>query len=418
MIEPKIAIVGSGPSGCFAAQFLRKSLPDAEITIFETLPVPYGLARFGVAADHQGSKSVCAQFDRMFERDGVQFAGNVTVGDDISFSDLRSLFDIVIVASGLRNDRRLELQKDKDMNIVGAGEIVRALNGFPEIDLPKDTSGNLAPLGQKLAVVGNGNVAIDVIRMLTRPIRGFDGSDVDDARLLALRGNGIRSIDVLGRSPIEHAKFDTSMLREISHLPNVKMSCTGTEGSTDCKALDIFREHSGASEPDVEIRFHFKRVPSAFLKNGDTSILFTEAPDGAEHFEVDTLVTAIGFFDGLPSGHPRSGHSWVGPNVFRVGWAENGGQGTIAANRKSSKTVAQDIVDALTNGKLQIGAAGYHGARHRIQSDIISFDGWKRIDEAERANRAEGRLRNKITDTSEMIKIALGQVQSSLTKCA
>ena len=73
------------------------------------------------------------------------------------------------------------------------------------------------------------------------------------------------------------------------------MSCTGTEGSTDCKALDIFREHSGASEPDVEIRFHFKRVPSAFLKNGDTSILFTEAPDGAEHFEVDTLVTAIGY---------------------------------------------------------------------------------------------------------------------------
>ena len=173
----KIAIVGAGPSGCFMAQSLGKACPDVEITIIEKLPVPYGLVRYGVAPDHQGTKAVIRQFARLFEKQGVNFAGNVNVGAgdaaDLSLAELRDIFDVVVLATGLSEDRRLGLAGEQTGGVYGSGAVTRFWN-----DHPSDQA--LAPeFGNQVVVVGNGNVALDVVRLLAKGADDFNGSDFD-----------------------------------------------------------------------------------------------------------------------------------------------------------------------------------------------------------------------------------------------
>lgn len=127
-----IAIVGSGPSGCYTAQFLHKKWPTAEIVIFEALPAPYGLVRYGVAADHQGSKAVIEQFDRLLSKGGVHLRANVTVGKDISFQKIRDAFDITVLATGLNFDTPPPFPKPTGSKVIGAGTLLKYLNGHPK----------------------------------------------------------------------------------------------------------------------------------------------------------------------------------------------------------------------------------------------------------------------------------------------
>ena len=129
--SPSIAIVGSGPSGCYLAQYLRKAFPNSRISIFERDPVPYGLLRFGVAPDHIGTKAIAQQFERLFKRDGVEFIGNMEIGKDKSLRELRNEFDIVVIATGLNEDRSLGISGEYLEGIYSAGRITRLLNSHP-----------------------------------------------------------------------------------------------------------------------------------------------------------------------------------------------------------------------------------------------------------------------------------------------
>jgi ferredoxin/flavodoxin---NADP+ reductase len=418
-----IAIVGSGPSGCYTAQFLRRRWPDAEITIFEALPAPYGLLRYGVACDHQGTKSVSDQFDRLFERDGVRFAGNVTIGIDLGFRDLVENFDVVVKATGLQHDRQLAIETDASEAIVGAGSLLKALNGHPIIDPRLAKEDEIRPLGPRLAVIGMGNVAMDVVRILCKSESGFAGSDIDDARLSAFKAKGISSVDIFGRSPLSAAKFDLSMLKEILALSHARFDVTGVEysGSENHKTaellLDATRQSAarrimdGPESNSVQIRLHFAAAPLSYKYGKGGNLLSVSRTTGLVHetFKADTLISAIGFTNCCRGGEPLN-DDWTAPNVFKVGWLNRSGKGAIAANRKDAKEVTDHIIESLESGHIQPRGHGFSKVVDKIRQKLIDFDGWKEIDRYECANSPSHRCRRKLTNVSSMVSIAHRQI--------
>ncbi|WP_321822471.1 MULTISPECIES: NAD(P)-binding protein [unclassified Burkholderia] len=423
--RPTIAIVGSGPSGCYTAQFLRRQWPDAEITIFESLPAPYGLLRYGVASDHQGTKAVSDQFDRLFERDGVRLAANITIGTDLGFQDIAENFDVVVRATGLQHDRYLPIETDLPDAIVGAGSILKALNGHPDLDHRLSKKGReITPLGQHLAVIGMGNVAMDVVRILCKSESDLAGSDVDDDRLKAFKAHGISSIDIFGRSPVSAAKFDLSMLKEVLALPDARFEVTGTEDFDleSCKAAALLRDATHQSSArsvtvessanPVQIRFHFLAAPQSFMRGEHGNELAVNRTNGSTHnlFLVDTVICATGFTNCLSGGEVSgSDDSWTGSNVFKVGWLNRNGKGTIAANRKDAKEVSEQIVTMLESGLLKEKGRGFSYVEDKIRSKMIDFDGWREIDRYECSNSPSHRCRRKLTDASFMVSIAQRQ---------
>lgn len=402
----KIAIIGSGPSGCFTAQFLRKKWKQAEITIFEALPAPFGLVRYGVAPDHQGMKSVTAQFDRLFEKGKVNFIGNVKVGTSVSINDIKAHFDVVVRATGLRNDKCLSIPGSQEHKILGAGEIIRALNGHPETALTLDASGNLLPLGKRIALIGNGNVAMDVIRLLCKPLEEFDGSDVADERLLALRQDGIEQIDVLGRSPIGAAKFDLSMFKEILSLPNISVTANGICAGDECAATDLLQcANNSAEGKTTTVNFDFGCSPLSIHKEGDSLVLSIARKDNASEFTIkaDSIITAIGFTDEEAQ---KLNAQWADEHVFKVGWLNRNGKGTVAENRKDAKAVADEIVGYIEQRDTTAEKCGLKAIMPIIKETLVTYQGWKSIDQFERDNCPGNRCRTKITCTDQMLEIA------------
>jgi ferredoxin--NADP+ reductase len=414
-VGPTIAIVGSGPSGCYTAQFLRKDLPDAEITIFEALPVPYGLVRYGVAADHQGTKAVAAQFDRMFTRSGVTFVGNTRIGVDIDVAAITESFDVVVAATGLMSDRGLSVPQHDGAQIVGAGRILRALNAFPDAAAPSITP-LTAPLGQDLIVLGHGNVAIDVVRLLAKKSHHFCGSDVHDDALQVLRPTPPKSVHLIGRSSAENVKFDLAMLRELCTLETISIAVDGLDDAAAGPVAELLRaaeaqrrlSATGPAGETTTVTFHFETVPTAVRVEAGRTVLDVAAPGGAPaSYAANTLITAIGFCHDDDSGDVAAQKAWTAPHVYRVGWFERGGRGNIAENRKHAQQTAKSIVADLNDGRLRSGQRpGLSAVRDALPPEAVDFAGWQAIDAVERGAADEQRCRRKITDLDEMVSIS------------
>ncbi|WP_396910548.1 FAD-dependent oxidoreductase [Mycolicibacterium sp.] len=407
-----VAVIGSGPSGCYTAQALRKALPRAEITVFEALPVPYGLVRYGVAADHQGTKAVAAQFDRMFTRSNITFIGNTRVGADLTAAAITEAFDVVVVATGLTRDRGLSIPQDNRARVIGAGRIIRSLNAFPRMAAQAEAAVTepLGPLGRELIVVGHGNVAIDVVRLLTKPADQLHGSDIDDQALSLLRPDPPATVHVIGRSAAAAAKFDLAMLRELCALDNLRIGVEGLDTAAEGPVADLLRRTVSVGSTDTAARttvtFHFQTVPAAVRVEDDRTVLDAIGPTGAPAaFSGDAVITAIGFCHGdedcddMPS-------AWDEDHVYRVGWLERGGRGNIAENRKHALQTAKCIVEDLNAGRLRHGHKAGLGAVLPQLRRRTGFDGWQTIDDAERRAAGPHRCRKKITDLHEMVALA------------
>src|SRR5881394_3737201 len=212
------AVVGSGPAGFYTAEALEKAYGGAagngaRIDILDRYPVPYGLIRFGVAPDHQSLKAVSKRYDKVADSEGLDFIGNVTIGRDVSVAELLELYDAVILATGAPHDRKLGIPGEDLPGVIGSAEFVGWYNGHPDfadLDPPLD--------GAHAAVIGNGNVALDCARILSKNRHEFEGSDIVGHALDALDKSAIRTITILGRRGPHQIAMTPKELGELGHL--------------------------------------------------------------------------------------------------------------------------------------------------------------------------------------------------------
>lgn len=391
----RVAVVGAGPSGCYAAQALRKGQPDIEIAVLDSLPTPFGLVRYGIAPDHQGAKAVSRQFERVFAQPGVEFVGNVSVGTDLGFDALLDNFHAVVLATGLGADRRLDIDQDPDVRIVGAGDLVRLLNSDPDARLRHRREG-LEGLGSEVVILGTGNVAVDVARLLSKSDLDFIASDVDDDALRAVAPDPVRTIHILGRCPSRLAKWDASMVKELAHVVGVHVRVDGTP---------LVDEDSVSPRTTVNVRF--ERVPTSIRRHDGRIRVTTRRAGGSgpvDHLDADTVITAIGF--DAPTAHTAP-NGLDAPNVFRVGGPATGRLGNLAENRKLAAETAKDIL-AFLRGREPRPRAGLDGLRDRLPASAVDFEAWQRIDEAERRRARPDRCRTKFTTRDELLAAAAG----------
>jgi len=390
----RVAIVGAGPSGFYAADGLLRGRPDLRIDVIDRLPTPYGLVRAGVAPDHQGTKAVVRQFDRLLAQPDLRFAGNVEVGRDISWEDLREHYDAVIVATGMVIDRRLGIPGEELPHVWGSWRFVAWLNGHPDFRKGPDLS-----QVKSVAVVGNGNVALDVARLLAKTPDEMAKSDIAPEAGAAIAAAPLTDIHVIGRRGAEHASFTNNELAEMGRLaraiavadPSVLEAMAPESDPTpeklrktkNIETLKGFAGHKPGDKP-LAVHFRFHAAPEA-IRAGEVEL-------STASIAADLVVTCIGYTgEAFPQGE----------GVFAVGWARRGPSGTIPTNRADSHAVAQQVLAFLKDRDPKSGPD--------VLPVAVDSAGWHRIDKAEVAAGAQqGRPRVKLTDWQALLDVAQG----------
>lgn len=394
----KIAIIGSGPSGCYAAQFLNKSLPQASIYVFEQLPVPYGLLRYGIASDHQGSKNISRQFDRIFSHPNIHFCGNICIGRDILFESLKENFNLILLATGLESDKKLNINVSPECQILGAGTLLKSLNSHPDY-----ISKFPCALGSEVSIIGAGNVSMDVIRLLCAKDENLIGSDINDEYFDIITSKKIQKINVFSRSSAYDTKFDLSMLKEILALKHILVRFSDDDGVFS----SLETQQIQGENISVEVTFHFNVSPLSVYKEKKQNMLAVERRSDLFEsiFYSDCLITAIGFENTSVHDHQND---WSGDFVFTVGWLRSKGIGTVAANRKVAKTVVDEIIQKIENNSdhSDLKPKVFNTALQKALEKSVSFEQWLQIDAFEKRFKPANRCRRKVTMKSTMLMIA------------
>ena len=408
------AIIGSGPAGFYTAEALAKAYGEsARIDIIDKLPVPYGLIRFGVAPDHQSIKAVSKRYDKVADDPLVRFVGNVAVGEVVSVEELRGLYDAVILATGSPHDRALGIPGVDLPNVIGSAAFVGWYNGHPDF-------ADLAPRldGANAVVIGNGNVALDVARILSKTHAEFAGSDIVGHALDALDGSGVRTITFLGRRGPHQIAMTPKELGELGHLhaaapvvDPVDFPLLAEDEALDPglrKSVTHLRAYAAAppaGDKPKTIVFDFFAKPLAIEGEGRAERVLVERTqlDGGravgtgETYAVpaDLVVSCIGYssphIDGVPydadGGKYRNDHGQIDDGLYCVGWARRGPSGTIGTNRPDGYEVAEQVAGAMAPGSdgSKAGGDGLDAllGEHGVKS--TSFDDWRRIEAAETA---------------------------------
>jgi hypothetical protein len=393
----RVAIVGAGPSGFYAADGLLRSNPDLHIDIIDRLPTPYGLVRAGVAPDHQGTKAVVRQFERLLAQPDVRFAGNVEVGRDLSWEELSEAYDAVIVATGMVIDKKLGVPGEDLPHVWGSWRFVGWLNGHPDFRQGPD----LAQV-KTVAVIGNGNVALDVARLLAKSADEMAKSDIVPEAEQAIADAPLADIYVIGRRGPEQASFTNNELAEMGRLGRA-VAVTEAKGldvsppASDptperlrkAKNLEILKGFAGnkAGSKPVTIHFLFNAAAVAF-RPGEVELTPNSVVGGK--LGADLVVTCIGY---TGEAFPKR------DDIFPVGWARRGPSGTIPTNRGESHAVAREVMAWLKEHDPKSGPD--------ILPIAVDAAGWHRIDKHEiAAGTKHGRPRVKLTDWQALLAVA------------
>jgi ferredoxin--NADP+ reductase len=430
-----VAIIGSGPAGYYTAEALQKLYGDEiQIDMIDRLPVPYGLIRSGVAPDHQSIKAVYRRYEKVALSANVRFVGNVCVGPDVTIAELTELYDAVVLATGAPHDRKLDIPGGDLPGVVGSAAFVGWYNGHPDfadLDPPLDSLG--------AAVIGNGNVALDVARILAKTRAEFAGSDIVGRALDALEASSIRDIHVLGRRGPHQIAMTPKELGELGHLegaaPKVDLADFPPEGDDALlepgmrKSVTHLREFANlAQDKPKTIDFDFFAMPVAVEGDGRAERLIVErtelTPDlrsvgTGEHYTIECglVVSCIGYqtppIEGVPYEHGRgrfaNSGGVIGGGLYCVGWARRGPTGTIGTNRPDGFEVAETIfAEHAPGGGAKAGGLGLDTLLQARGVEPVAFRDWQRIEAEETGRAREGSPREKFTTIAEMIA-ALGR---------
>ena len=425
-----IAVIGSGPAGYYSAEALQKLYGDeVRIDMIDRMPVPYGLIRFGVAPDHQSIKAVQKRYEKVALSDNVRFCGNVLVGRDVSIPELLELYDAVILATGAPADAPLEIEGGDLPGVIGSAGFVGWYNGHPEF------AGLAPPLQVETAVViGNGNVALDVARILSKTPAEFVGSDIVAHAFGALGNASIRNIHILGRRGPHQIAMTPKELGELGHLeaavprveledfPPVMDDALLEPGQR--KSVTHLREFAALPQDRPKtIVFDFFARPVRIEGDGKVEGIVVEktrldergaAVGTGETYRIDCglVITCIGYktppIEGVPYEKDRgrfANHDGViGDGLYAVGWARRGPSGTIGTNRPDGYEVAERIAADLASvtGRKE-GRAGLDKLLASRNVDLVTFRDWQKIEAAEAARAREGNPREKFVAIEDML---------------
>ena len=428
-----IAIVGSGPAGYYTAEAAVKKWGDeARIDVFDMLPVPFGLIRTGVAPDHQSIKGVSRRYEKTAIGDTVRFVGNIAIGRDVSIEELQSLYDAVILATGAPKDRLLRIDGSDAENVIGSAAFVGWYNGHPEFaNLNPDLSGRHA------VVVGMGNVALDVARILSKTEDEFAGSDIVTHALDALRNSRLESVTILGRRGPHQIMMTPKELGELMQLERASPQVE----SADLPPLDddavlepgmrksvtLLREFAAIppnihGEKPIAIEFDFFASPKAIdvtdcrataVVVERTVVEAGRAIGTGETYRIpaDIVITCIGYetspIEGVPfderAGRFANDQGRILPGLYCVGWAKRGPSGTIGTNRPDGYSVIDIVDEDIGSGHRRRGREGFDDLAAERRLDIVTFRDWQKIEEAEIAAARDGSPREKFVDIESMI---------------
>ncbi|MFI7668772.1 FAD-dependent oxidoreductase [Nocardia sp. NPDC049526] len=449
----RVAIVGAGPAACYAADELLRRC-DVEVEMFDRLPTPWGLVRAGVAPDHPGTKTVSGLFESAFRRETLQYYLNVEVGSHITHEELLAHHHAVIYAVGASSDRRLGVPGEDLPGSHSATEFVAWYNGHPDYaDRKFDLS------GERAVIVGNGNVALDVARVLTVDPDELAKTDIADHALDALRGSNIREVVVLGRRGPLQAAYTSPEFLALTHLKGIDVIVEEADLTLDPSSQALLDDPE--VEPSLELKYTLakeyaagrrdpanKRIVFRYLVSptalhgadhvesvefahnelvSENGQLVARTTDRSETLDAGLVLRSIGYkgepikdlpFDErravVPNEHGRViGEDGVPvPGVYVSGWIKRGPRGVIGSNRVDSEETVEHLLADFTAGKLGVPQADRAALKALIgqrQADLVDREGWKAIDTAEKsAGKASGRPRVKLTTREDLLKATRG----------
>ena len=427
-----VAIVGSGPSGFYTAESLLEKRADCTIDIVEKLPTPYGLIRYGVAPDHAKTKTVAKSYEQTALDPRVRFFGNVELGRDVSIAELRERYDAVVLATGCSTDKRLGIPGDDTPGVLGCAAFVNWYNGLPaarDMNPPLDT--------ETVVVIGVGNVAVDVARVLVKTREEMAATDLMAHAAARIQAAPIRHVHMVGRRGPLHAQFTNVELREMGHLKDAapvvdpaqlpetlgedaKKEFTDRQLRLIQRNIDTLRDFTKATPGERRKRVHFRffASPVAVLGEGrvtgvrfeKTKVEGGKASGTGEFFEIPCglVIPAIGYYSDPLPGVPFQGGRTINkdgriePGLYAVGWIKRGPSGVIGTNKPDGDNAAEQIqADAGAGGKP--GRAALEALLAQRKTRVVTFADWKKIEAAEVKNAPPGAPRRKFGTVQEML---------------
>ena len=429
-----VAIVGSGPAGFYTADALLNSGDDVSIDFIDRLPTPFGLIRGGVAPDHQTTKNVSRKYEKTALMEPVRYYGNVEVGRDVSLAELREIYDAVVLAIGAPRDRLMNIPGEDKTGVFGSADFVGWYNGHPDFrDLNPDLNVSTA------VVIGVGNVAIDVARLLVRTEKELANADIPIHAEKAILESPIDDVYIFGRRGPVEAKFTNVELREMGkleqsvpvlnagQLPEGVGELSDRDKRLKEKNLKTFREFA-TRKPDEKpkrVHFRFYASPTEVL-GGDRveglRLERTKVEDGravgtGDFFDIECglVITSIGYRSDPLEGAPFDEKQGIVPNddgrvdegLYAVGWIKRGPSGVISSNRPDGITVAEYI-----HGDFGAGAKDAKPGREAFEKLLkersirsVSYADWKKIEAAEIENARGEHPREKFVTIEDMLDV-------------
>ena len=416
----KVAIVGAGPAGYFAAQALQNLTNDDqvfEIDMIERLPTPWGLVRSGVAPDHPKIKTVSKVFEKIATAENFRLFANVEIGSDVTVAQLQEKYDAVIIATGSSIGKKLGIPGEDLRGSLSAAAFVPWYNAHPDfvgVDTPLDAD--------TAVVIGAGNVAMDVARMLALEPTELDPTDTADHAIDAFKQSNIRKVYISARRGPEHAAFTSPELRELPKLEHTNVVMrkedieaaivrAGSEPEKDVKSnLDamLLIAENPKSEHERTMEFLFQHTPKEILGTDRVEGVVYSTPNGDVTIKCGLVITAIGYqaqgIDGVPyqNGKVVNTDGRVKDNLYVVGWAKRGPSGVIGTNKSDAAAVIELLASDLKSPK----NAG--DISELITHQVVVTQGhWQKINEAEvAAGESLGKPRRKSIAREELLKHA------------